>query len=383
MIVFVQRVFSDYRRPFFQACGEAFGGVMVFHHRNRHLTKVKEPQTEGITSVRFRNWLPAVLEKRGVFANPWLPFAVARQDSDLVVIEGESNLPINLLLVPLLMLRGRKYAWFTLGRPTTRGTTWRRRLCWPLIKWMIQRAEKVACYSSAGKDYLEKMGIDGAKIVVLNNAIDPKVVLAKEQDNQTQAPALVEKFGWQDRLRVVYLGAMAADKKPLLLLEVAARYRERTGKPLGLLFVGDGDQREPCEQRASELGIDAQFVGRQAADEAGQYILAGHVVVLPGLGGLAINHAMMLGRPVICGRADGTEQDLVLDGETGFYLDPLDENTLLDALLHLAENRELAAALGAQAKSHVNAVASIPQMVERLLGAERLQHKGDSSKAAA
>ena len=383
MIVFVQRVFSDYRVPFFRACGQAIGGVKVVHHRNRHLSKVVEANASDITSVTFNNWLPPSLERRGLFFNPRLAFAVARERSALVVVEGESNLLNNLLLVPLLLWRRQPYVWFTLGRPTTPAMTWRRRLLWPVAKWMMCRAETIACYSTAGKDYLTQQGLATTKIVVLNNALDPGAVLATEEASRELASRWIAERGWSDRLRVTYVGALAADKRPTLLVEAAAEYRHQTGKPLGVIFVGDGAELEKCRQRARELKVDAVFTGRKSASEASTFILAADAVVLPGLGGLAINHAMMLGRPVICGRADGTEQDLVIDGETGFYLEPLDETSLANILVLLARDPTRAKHLGRRAREHVNETATVEKMVERLMGNGAKQPTGHRSPQAA
>ena len=47
--------------------------------------------------------------------------------------------------------------------------------------------------------------------------------------------------------------------------------------------------------------------------------MASSVYVLAGMGGLSINEAMAYGKPVICSRCDGTERDLVKDGENGLY----------------------------------------------------------------
>ena len=105
--------------------------------------------------------------------------------------------------------------------------------------------------------------------------------------------------------------------------------------------------------------------------------------MLPGLGGLAINHAMMLGRPVICGRADGTEQDLVIDGETGFYLEPLDETSLANILVLLARDPTRAKHLGRRAREHVNETATVEKMVERLMGNGAKQPTGHRSPQAA
>ena len=60
---------------------------------------------------------------------------------------------------------------------------------------------------------------------------------------------------------------------------------------------------------------------------------------MPGLGGLAINHAFAHGRPVLCGPADGCEQDLIKTGVTGWLMkDNSDETldlTLLTAFSHM------------------------------------------------
>ena len=42
--------------------------------------------------------------------------------------------------------------------------------------------------------------------------------------------------------------------------------------------------------------------------------------VLPGTGGLGLNEAMAHGLPMIAGYADGSADDLVVDGETGYRL---------------------------------------------------------------
>jgi glycosyltransferase involved in cell wall biosynthesis len=47
---------------------------------------------------------------------------------------------------------------------------------------------------------------------------------------------------------------------------------------------------------------------------------ASDVVVIPGRGGIVISEAMAWRLPVVVHEADGTELDLVSDGETGYVL---------------------------------------------------------------
>lgn len=67
---------------------------------------------------------------------------------------------------------------------------------------------------------------------------------------------------------------------------------------------------------AQEVVPGVRFFGR-IVDGVGAYFAAADVVVLPGIGGLALNEAMFWGRPCVVSVADGTEDDLVIDGVTG------------------------------------------------------------------
>ena len=74
-----------------------------------------------------------------------------------------------------------------------------------------------------------------------------------------------------------------------------------------------------------------RFFGR-IIDGVDAYFAAADVFVLPGLGGLAFNQAMFWRTPCIGGEADGTEDDLVMDGVTGFRFKPGDADSLRDAM---------------------------------------------------
>jgi trehalose synthase len=57
-------------------------------------------------------------------------------------------------------------------------------------------------------------------------------------------------------------------------------------------------------------------------------------------------------RPVVCSRV-GSLQDYVIDGETGFLVDPTDRNGLADAAVQLLANRGLREPMGAAARDRV------------------------------
>ena len=68
--------------------------------------------------------------------------------------------------------------------------------------------------------------------------------------------------------------------------------------------------------------------------------------------GLVFTEAHAYGKPVVAGRSGGVI-DAVLHGETGFVVEPGNEQELSRAILRLLDDRDLAAKFGAAGKARV------------------------------
>ncbi len=64
------------------------------------------------------------------------------------------------------------------------------------------------------------------------------------------------------------------------------------------------------------------------------------------MGGLSINDAMTYGRPIICSVCDGTEKQLVYEGENGFYFKNADKEDLTEKIRLLFKDPVRAAKMG-------------------------------------
>jgi glycosyltransferase involved in cell wall biosynthesis len=127
-----------------------------------------------------------------------------------------------------------------------------------------------------------------------------------------------------------------------VLLE-AARLVEA---PLRLEIYGDGSLRDRLELQAREGGVDARFHGfvadvRERLPELDVLVQPSRADNLP----LSILEAMAAGLPVVGTRVGGIPE-LVVDGETGFVVEPDSPRALADALEQLAESPERARTLG-------------------------------------
>jgi glycosyltransferase involved in cell wall biosynthesis len=73
------------------------------------------------------------------------------------------------------------------------------------------------------------------------------------------------------------------------------------------------------------------YLGR-IIDGVDPYFAAADCFVLPGIGGLALNQAMFWRKTCIVSEADGTENDLVIESETGFRFEKDNLQSLTNAM---------------------------------------------------
>ena len=80
--------------------------------------------------------------------------------------------------------------------------------------------------------------------------------------------------------------------------------------------------------------------------ELAQYMNESSVYVLAGMGGLSINDAMCFSLPIICSVCDGTEKDLVFEGENGFFFREDDVADLTEKLIWILSDLPKAVQMG-------------------------------------
>ena len=142
-------------------------------------------------------------------------------------------------------------------------------------------------------------------------------------------PLLLDK-----RPRILHIGRLVKWKKVDLLIKafslIVERYRDSE-----LVIVGDGPEKDALIKRSIDLGLRDKIIFTGAVYdliELAQYMNESSVYVLAGMGGLSINDAMCFSLPIICSVCDGTEKDLVFEGENGFFFKEDDVADLTEKL---------------------------------------------------
>ena len=149
--------------------------------------------------------------------------------------------------------------------------------------------------------------------------------------------------------RVAFVGRLDPVKGALLLVEAMAGVL-KSHPDATLTLAGDGPARAPAEARATELGIvgAVRFVGFMTQGQVADLLANSDMLVLPSFAeGLPVVYMEALASriPVVASRVAGV-QELVEDGVTGFAVPPGDVATLIDRMIRLMDDPELARRMG-------------------------------------
>jgi glycosyltransferase involved in cell wall biosynthesis len=192
-------------------------------------------------------------------------------------------------------------------------------------------------YSSFSKECLLTIGQPEEKMFVATNVgpIDKFLKLSAET-LETKAEAR-QKIGLNNPFTVLYLGTLDPNKRPELVLDLAA---DSELKDVNFVLLGTGPMLEPLRKRAADEQLSNVFFPGRIEKELPLYLRASDTLMLPGRGGIVISEAMAFGVPVLIHQGDGTEYDLVKGFETGFILDNGLANSFREKILFLKNNPE-------------------------------------------
>ncbi|MEW5946368.1 MAG: glycosyltransferase [bacterium] len=365
----VQCFLPEYRVPVFRRLAALPSLEMTLYFgaaAGRRYKKYRSvPNAEGIPHRRLRT-IPLFVALGGrvfsQFFHPALVFHLIAARPDVVLLEGESNLANNLLTVPLCLLMRIPYVWWGLGRFRREPESVFRRLFRPVVRFMLSRAAAVIGYSEFARAYYVSQGARGDRTFVARNTIDTDLAFESASKYAPLVEGERRRLGLEGKKVMLFVGAIERTKRlenALLAFEsLKAKHPE-----LGFLIVGDGEDRPRLETLAAERGIrDVVFAGAKFEDVS-LYFLTGDVFVLPGLGGLHIPHAMCHSLPVVASFADGTEEELITNGENGFIVERNDVGQLAEAIGKIVADPALAAAMGRRSRRIIEEKFNVHNMI--------------------
>jgi glycosyltransferase involved in cell wall biosynthesis len=179
--------------------------------------------------------------------------------------------------------------------------------------------------------------------------------------------ALREEFGLGSGPVVGTVACFKPQKAPLDFVKVAALVARRVPE-VQFVMIGDGVLRPSAELLAQKLGVRDQiaFLGwqRDAVRIIGAFDVFLLVSLWEGLP-LVLGEAQALGVPVVATRVDGSPEAIV-DGVTGWLVDPHDVEGTAAQVMSLVTDHELAQSMGASGQRMVAERFDINRMVREV-----------------
>lgn len=154
--------------------------------------------------------------------------------------------------------------------------------------------------------------------------------------------------------RIFCVGRLVESKGFDLAIDAFKRVRERM-PAAQLIIAGDGPERERLWQRVQQFGLgDAvTFTGEVSNSEVRELMSSSNVVLIPSRGyesfGLVAVEAALMERPVIASRLGGLAE-IVVDGETGFLVEPENPTEFAGRLLEILRQPRMAMRHGRRAR---------------------------------
>ncbi len=162
---------------------------------------------------------------------------------------------------------------------------------------------------------------------------------------------------------IVHVGRLSPEKDQASLLQACARL-QRDMDDFRLIILGDGDQREPLQALAANLGLSGQVRMPGSRPDVWRYLASADVFALSSLSeGISISllEAMAAQLPVVATRVGGNPE-VVKDGESGLLVPPRNPEALAGALKRVLQDSALARSLGKAAASRVAGRFSLARM---------------------
>lgn len=230
---------------------------------------------------------------------------------------------------------------------------------WLLSKFSFRISDFVISNSLAGLDSFE---VDSFKSCCIYNGFDiNRIYKLKNKD------LIREKFDINTE-KVIGMVANITDKKDYDTFIITAQKMLGKRNDVKFLIIGDGKNLKKCKGMVSpENRNKIKFLGRQKDVESIENVFdIGVLFTNQDVHGEGISNSIMeymaLRKPVIATDGGGTSE-LVIDGETGFLIEPKNPEQLADKIEYLLSHPDLAKQMGEIGKERIKKHFSLDKMV--------------------
>jgi glycosyltransferase involved in cell wall biosynthesis len=252
--------------------------------------------------------------------------------------------------------------------PSRAKESWAQPLLGLVDRLVLSRPAALTSLTGVFRDLLARDGIRAEHdMAILPDAYDAERYYPRDRGMARRELGIA-----QDARLVVYAGLTFAYRGVDLLLDAIGQARSQVPNLLVALVGGRPQELRDLQAQADRLGLGAQvlFVGPQPQSRIPLYLAAGDILAVPDTvtditaSPLKLFEYMAMGRAIVCPDLPALRE--ITGGDGALHIPRRDGMALAQAIVQLANNQSLRAALGAQALARV-APYTYAQRAERLL----------------
>ncbi len=184
----------------------------------------------------------------------------------------------------------------------------------------LERCAGFIVPGQASLRYLEAYGVSRDNVFLAPNAVDNALFKGQRDLAQQNRDSIRTSLGLPGRY-FLSAGRLVREKGIFDLLQAYSNLNSDLKREVGLVFAGDGPERDNLERAAVEESGRIVFAGFAHRETLAIYYSLADAFVFPTYAdawGLVVNEAMACGLPIICSDAAGCSEDLVVNGRNGY-----------------------------------------------------------------
>lgn len=242
------------------------------------------------------------------------------------------------------------------------------------IRRYLKYADKIVAISNALKNALEQNGIEDVRLI--HNGID----VSKWGVGEDEVMRFKEKYNIQNKKVLLFGGRLSSSKGGAKTIEALASMRKEVHNVV-LLVVGSIDEYAAAMMEyAKKLGVAEHiiFTGWIEREEMKIAYTASDIALMPSIYLDAfgrVNIEAMASRKPVVGTCYGGTPEIVVDGVTGYIVNPLYPEKLAKKILDLLKNPQKAEKFGQAGYEKVKDEFSLESKVNEYIVAYKLLTK--------
>ena len=237
------------------------------------------------------------------------------------------------------------------------------------IKYYLRYVDKVFAISASLKNLLAQNGI---KSEVLHNGIDAG---AWTKPLESDIQNFKKKFGITDKRVVFFGGRLSGAKGGLQIIKTFSHVIKLLPNKDAVLVIAGREThgKHKMEEFIKNFGVSdyVVFTGWLGREEMKTAFFVSDVCVTPSIYFDPFNlfniEAMAASKPVV-GTCFGGTPEIVIDGQTGYIVNPLDNEDMGRKICELVSDAEKSAVFGKNGRKRVEEFFSLEKQAQKLIG---------------